>query len=111
MLTYKPTGRDFPKYDFSDHYGNGCSLQTSSLVEPECIWLGIDNANPMIMAREAAAHGVHTREMTGWVRFPVPESVLMTTRMHLTREQVAELIPVLQHFVDTGDLPKGGTPC
>lgn len=27
-------------------------------------------------------------------------------RMVLTQEQVAELIPLLQHFVDTGDLPE-----
>lgn len=26
-------------------------------------------------------------------------------RMHLTREMAAELIPLLQHFVETGELP------
>jgi hypothetical protein len=27
-------------------------------------------------------------------------------RMHLTRQMAADLIPLLQHFVDTGDLPE-----
>ncbi len=26
-------------------------------------------------------------------------------RMHLTQDMAAELIPLLQHFVETGDLP------
>lgn len=30
---------------------------------------------------------------------------VVNNRMHLTRERVAELLPVLQHFVSTGDLP------
>lgn len=28
-------------------------------------------------------------------------------RMHLTQEQVAALLPLLQHFAETGDLPVG----
>ena len=27
-------------------------------------------------------------------------------RMHLTQEMVAELLPLLQHFVETGELPR-----
>ena len=34
----------------------------------------------------------------------VPDEVLMTTRMHLNRKQVAKLLPVLQKFVDTGEI-------
>ncbi len=30
-------------------------------------------------------------------------------RMHLTQAMVADLLPLLQHFVETGDLP-GGQP-
>jgi len=27
-------------------------------------------------------------------------------RMHLTKEHVAEILPILQHFMDTGKLPR-----
>ena len=30
----------------------------------------------------------------------------MASRMHLTQEQVAELLPLLQHFAETGYLPE-----
>ncbi|EES51170.1 hypothetical protein NE172_01985 [Clostridium botulinum] len=43
-------------------------------------------------------------EGTGWVAYPIPEDVLLSTRMHLTRGQVKELIPILQKFVDTGEI-------
>jgi hypothetical protein len=36
--------------------------------------------------------------------YPIPKEVLLSTRMHLNREQVKEIIPILQKFVDTGDL-------
>jgi hypothetical protein len=29
---------------------------------------------------------------------------MVDSRMHLSREQVAELLPILQKFVDTGEL-------
>jgi len=38
--------------------------------------------------------------------YPNSTSVLSSTRMHLNKEQVAELIPYLQRFVDTGELGK-----
>ncbi|AJD92041.1 hypothetical protein JMA_27240 [Jeotgalibacillus malaysiensis] len=42
---------------------------------------------------------------TGWVPYHIPEDVSLNTRMHLTREQVEEILPILQSFVETGDLP------
>ena len=48
--------------------------------------------------------GLDTIETTGWIPYPIPEEVLLCTRMHLSREQVAELMPVLQKFVDTGEI-------
>ncbi|BCP56261.1 hypothetical protein K32_48780 [Kaistia sp. 32K] len=104
-MEIKYTERGFARCAFLDRYSVPCSLQESSLAEEAAIWLGVDDANPMIMASDAAAHGVNTTETTGWVPYPVPPAVLMTTRMHLTQAQVAELLPALQHFVDTGELP------
>jgi hypothetical protein len=98
------TGRGFALLEFSDLYGARCSVQLSSLVEPEAIWLGVDDAEPKIMASQAAAFGVVTKETNGWVPYLIPEQVLMTTRMRLSREQVAALLPVLQRFAATGEV-------
>ena len=77
-LVFQPTERHFAAYTFEDRYGSLCSLQKSSIATKDAIWLGIEI--PFITRKEAA------------------------TRMHLTREQVAELLPHLQHFVETGEL-------
>jgi hypothetical protein len=98
------TIRGFATAEFTDRYDVKCSIQKSSLATEDCIWLGVDKADPKIMARDASALGIKTDEVVGWVPYPVPDEVLINTRMHLTREQVAELIPVLQKFVDTGEL-------
>ncbi|MBM9931858.1 hypothetical protein JTL83_06820 [Pseudomonas aeruginosa] len=100
------TNRGFARYQFTDRSGAKCSLQKSSLAFEDAIWLGVMDANPQVMAREAESVGVLTRETTGWVPYPIPEKVLLTTRMHLTQEQVVELLPLLQHFAETGELPE-----
>ncbi|MNH47331.1 hypothetical protein D3C79_1105140 [compost metagenome] len=56
------------------------------------------------MASHAAAFGVKTKETVGWVPYPIPDQVLLTTRMHLSREQVAALLPILQRFATTGEV-------
>jgi hypothetical protein len=92
------TERGFPVIEFKDSYGSKCSLQNSSSAAKPKIWLGVDDANPQIMAKSIMEDGV------GWVKCPMPEGVTFTTRMHLTRSQVADLIPHLQNFVDTGEI-------
>lgn len=99
------TLRGFARVEFKDLYEAKCSVQKSSLGTAAAIWLGVDDPEPKVMASQAASFGVHTRETCGWVPFPIPQGVSLTTRMHLTREQVKELLPVLRHFVKTGDLP------
>ncbi len=96
--------RGFATSEFSDRYDVKCSIQKSSLAFEDCIWLGVDEADPKIMASDALKLGIKTDARVGWIPYPVPDQVLINTRMHLTREQVAELIPVLQRFVDTGEL-------
>jgi hypothetical protein len=56
------------------------------------------------MAADAAKHGIHTTETTGWVEYPIPPDVVLYTQMHLGRGQVAELIRLLQHWLETGQL-------
>jgi hypothetical protein len=92
------TDRGFACIEFTDYYGAGCSIQESSLADKRAIWFGINNADPKIMASKVMEDGV------GWVKYPIHEDVLLHTRMHLTQKEVAELLPVLQKFVDTGEI-------
>ncbi len=92
------TERGFALGKFIDRYGHVCSLQKSSLACENAIWLGIDNAEPIIMASKIIDGG------TGWAKYPIPDDVSINTRMHLTQEMVKELILTLQKFVDTGEI-------
>lgn len=65
--------------EFTDAMGNTCSIQESSATEDH-IWLGIDYVESLSYAWEVRA------------------------RMHLNKEQVAALLPLLQRFVETGKL-------
>ena len=103
-MKFTTSERGFGKIEFDDLYGAGCSIQESSLASEHAIWLGIDDANPLIMASDAARFGVQTDATVGWVPYPVPREVLMHTRMHLSREQVAAMLPILQRFAATGVL-------
>ena len=75
------TERGFRRADFIDRYDAKCSIQESSLATEAAIWLGMNEG----------AH--HQGECLA--------------RMHLTQEQVATLLPLLQCFVETGYLPSG----
>lgn len=103
-MKYDITERGFSAIRFLDEYENVCSIQKSSLATDEAIWLGIKEASPKILASQAKGYGIETNQKTGWISFPIPDGVLMSTRMHLTQEQVKDLIVVLQRFVDTGDI-------
>jgi hypothetical protein len=94
------TERGFNLIEFQDSYGEKCSLQkSSSAMEPK-IWLGITDPQPKIpvKAMDPDYEGV------GWIKYLIPKEVMITGRMHLTISQVKELIPLLQKFVDTGEL-------
>ena len=92
-LKESKTHRGFKIIEFKDLYGDQCNIQKSSLATEDAIWFGIENGNPKIL-----------KNGEGWVEFPIPEEVLISTRMHLTRDQVEKLLPILQKFVDTGEI-------
>lgn len=93
------THRGFGLIEFNDLYGVECSVQKSSLATDNAIWIGVDDANPQIMASKLREGG------TGWVKYPIPEDVSLNTRMHLSQEQVRALLPILTTFAETGELP------
>lgn len=98
------TERGFAISEFTDRYGQKCSLQKSSLATEDAIWFGVDDANPKIMVSDAKRLGIPTDENNGWVKFEIPKEVLLSTRMHLTQEMVQQLLPTLQKFAETGEL-------
>lgn len=83
-MEVKTTSRDFEVIDFIDHNGVECSLQQSSMTDlhhdagATAVWLGCD--------KNAVPHMGHS----------------MSPRMHLTREQVIELVTHLQAWLETG---------
>lgn len=93
-MEYAKTKRGFSIITFYDRYDSLCEIQESSLAGEDCIWLGVARADPKVLIKGR-----------GWVEFPIPDDVLLNTRMHLTIGQVKDLIPVLQHFVETGEIP------
>lgn len=92
------TNHGFKKSEFVDYYGAKCSIQKSSLVEVNAIWFGVEEPvfKMMIPGR-------------GWTNIEIPNPdkhfVLHSGWMHLTQEQVKEMLPTLMHFAKTGELP------
>lgn len=111
------TGRGFEIVKFEDEYGYPCSIQESSRAVCEnddgtvddplgWIWLGIDDAKPQIMKSKARELGMELPpgEVSGWMPYPIPNDVLLTTRMHLNQTQVRGLIDRLTLWLETGSL-------
>ena len=78
-MDFKVTDRGFRWLEFKDHYGSECAIYESSLATEDCIWLG----------NLKCSNGEESHAM------------------HLTQDMAASLIPLLQHFVETGVLPDG----
>lgn len=82
-LYYSLTEQGLKRFDFTDAFGSSCSIQQSGKADPPAIWLGCNHGtfNP---ATDSHCH--------------------CCTRMLLTREMVAALLPVLVHFLTSGEL-------
>ena len=98
------TGRGFSFVEFEDSYGKKCSIQKSSNAEGDYIWIGCDDAEPKVLAREAGRLGINTEHTTGWVDYPIPKNVSLTTRMHINKDQAEDIIAILNEFVSTGEI-------
>jgi hypothetical protein len=85
-LKERKTQRGFQIVEFDDYYGQKCSLQESSMVEPAAIWLGVDNTGAQITGPNGECN----------------ESV--GARMHLSIEQVKQLLVYLNTFVENDAL-------
>ncbi len=65
------------KITFEDDFKQQCSLQKSHAILENKIWLGVD------------------KDINGKA---------VNARMHLTQDQVKELLPLLQKFAETGEV-------
>jgi hypothetical protein len=81
---YDQTERGFARIDFRDLHDAACSLQASSLATDDAIWFGRNEA-----------------------KIDPVSGLPIGPRMHLNRAQVAALLPILQHFVMTGEVMSG----
>lgn len=113
MEKEKLTGRGFQLVEFTDDYDAKCSIQISSACPCDekdkhgWIWLGIDDAKPQIMKSQAKKYGFtlpEGQEVSGWMPYPIPEDVLLSTRMHMNKDHVIDLVNRLQHWLDTGNV-------
>jgi hypothetical protein len=79
-IELKETSRGFLRGEFTDRYGEPCSIQESSIAGEFCIWLGCEHETK---AKDGEPVGA---------------------RMHLTQVLAAELLPLLERFIETGEL-------
>jgi hypothetical protein len=97
MLKIETTARGFHIAEFTDSYGNKCSIQKSSSATKDCIWLGIDKPKLTVFENDSKGKYITTE---------MPSNFDVDSRMYLTIEQVKALLPILQNFVKTGELTK-----
>lgn len=92
----RKTKRGFDLIEFEDLYGAKCNIQKSSLATEDAIWFGAEN----IDAKYFVPH-------EGWKELKPPldtYDMVANNRMHLSRKQVRELLPILEAFVKTGEV-------
>ena len=106
-LKIKIDKRGFKLITFKDRSNKDCSLQISSLEE-DAIWLGVNDAEPKILAQDAIDIGLrkptYDEGDNGWMSIDVPKEITFNTRMLLTRKQIKALLPYLKTFAKTGDI-------
>lgn len=92
-LPIQRTARGFAVARFVDRNGVECSVQDSSLAREPALWLGTDHVTPQVLVPGE-----------GWRAVPIPADAVVAARMHLTRAQVAALLPLLTRFLETGSI-------
>ena len=103
------TNRGFALINFEDTKGNKCSIQESSLVDDDYIWLGVSRPTLSMLVSDAPKLGIDIsnrtgEELYGWMDYPIPDEVFIDSRMHLNKRQAKELVKILKVFIRTGDI-------
>lgn len=90
VLDSTRTYRGFKLFKFKDRYNEECTLQMSSLATESAIWFGTSG---------------RVKRGPPWREYKLPDDAMVSSRMHLTQQQVKKLLPILIHFSETGELP------
>jgi hypothetical protein len=105
-LKMERTERGFVIGEFKDRGGLKCSVQKSSTAGEDCIWLGVhEDRLDVCLGNGRGWVQPNLKELVA-EKYPGNAGILLNTRMHLSRGQVRQLLPLLRHFVETGDLPE-----
>lgn len=96
-MKFEHTNRGFSYIEFKDEKGVVCSLQKSSIATDDCIWFG---ANEIGLKHFKAGQGWEEVKLIN----NMEEHFIANNKMHLTQKQVALLLPILQRFVETGEI-------
>jgi hypothetical protein len=99
MADMGTTSRGFDRLEFTDANGVKCSLQKSSIACQDLIWFGCNE----IGLKRFTPH-------VGWADVALEQDLpygvthIANTRMHLSRDQIRDLLPFLIKFAETGEL-------
>lgn len=97
---FEKTNRGFSIGKFVDANGVGCSLQESSIMADEGhIWFGADDIGLRKFVPGDGWSDVELENTKDGINH------IANTRMHLSQSMVKELLPALQYFAETGELP------
>ena len=106
------TNRGFEVKHFKDAYGEDCSIQESSAVDPH-IWLGVHRPEVKVMWKDVPALVEAVQNIKkdypetnerGWCTVAIPNDALITSRMHLNVEQAKRLVKELLYFIKHKEL-------
>lgn len=91
-----PTNRGFARVEFRDRDGEPASLQKSSVATENLIWLGVN---------EPRVKRFYPHTSKPWRELDLSGAEHVgNQRLHLSQDNVAELLPYLVEFVRTGEL-------
>lgn len=94
---------------FKDVIGNPCVLETMNIAFGNgSLRLGLEKAQPKIQALDARALGIGTSQKTGLIKYEVPPEVRIDVSVVLSRNQVADLVSLLTHWIAHGTLESNG---
>ena len=97
--------RGFKVGEFVDRYGEKCSLQESSIATEGCIWFGIDEPTLTLFETEQLGKYKNVTDREAGAALG-GFKLSAASRMHLTQDQVAAVLPALQFFAINGYLPE-----
>jgi len=92
------TERGFAMRIFKDYNNVECSIQKSSIATEDCIWLGASKIGLTVGYPWTEISEEQIKDKFN------AKSIIANNRMHLTQKQVKKLLPILQKFVETGEI-------